>query len=144
MGLMTELFVAREDDAKMYDHTTAGRVQSVKLGGLTNLEFETLWAILLTEEWSLKTHALEQVASSKETWIFKFPQAYVDKLRSLDPPGVSRAANSWAATEELSCNPPKLNLSSRSSCRSHDPLMIATLVCSCGLLCKDYAQQYVV
>jgi hypothetical protein len=105
MGLMTELFVAREDEARTYNYASSKRFQSVQLGGLTNLEFETLWAILATEEWSPKTHGLDKVASSEGTWTFKFPSAYIEKLRGLDTEGVYAAAKSWAETDELSCKP---------------------------------------
>jgi hypothetical protein len=105
MGLLTELFVAREKEARSYDHTSAGRLPGVQLGGLTNLEFETLWAILAGEEWSAETHALEEVASTEETWTFKFPPAYLEILRALDSSRISEAARAWAATEELSCAP---------------------------------------
>jgi hypothetical protein len=105
MGLMTELFVAREDEARIYDHASAGRFHSVQLGGLTNLEFETLWAILAAEKWNAKTYALDEVASTGGTWTFHFPLAYIAKLRELDSAGVSAAAKSWAATDELLCKP---------------------------------------
>jgi len=105
MGLLTELFVAADADAKTYDHTSAARFKSVKLGGLTNLEFETLWAILAKQEWSPDTHALGDVASSDSTWTFKFPRAYIDTFRAVDARAISEAAKSWAATEELSCDP---------------------------------------
>jgi hypothetical protein len=105
MGLLTELFVAREDVAKSYDLKRGRDVESVKLGGLTNLEFEILWAIVGAEEWNVKTHALEQVASTAETWTFRFPPAYVEKLRGLGASDVSTAAVAWAATEELRCKP---------------------------------------
>ena len=105
MGLTTELFVARDDEARTYDHESAGRFSSLQLSGLTNLEFETLWAILAAEEWSPETHCLQEVASTEGTWTFKFPTAYLERLRRLDPAAISAAATSWAATDELSCEP---------------------------------------
>jgi hypothetical protein len=108
MGLLTELFVGHDGDAKKFDAARGSGARSVKLGGLTNLEFETLWAILSAEEWNPETHALEEVASTDSTWTFKFPRAYIDRLRALDAPGISSAAKSWAATEELSCKPAEI------------------------------------
>jgi hypothetical protein len=105
MGLLTELFVATDAEAKTYDDSSADRFRGAKLGGLTNLEFETLWAILAREEWNPKTHALGEVASSDSTWTFKFPRAYIERLRAVDAQAISAAAKSWAATEELSCEP---------------------------------------
>ena len=108
MGLLTELFVATDAEAKAYDHNSADRFRSAKLGGLTNLEFETLWAILAGEEWSPKIHALGDIASSNSTWTFKFPRAYIDRLRAVDAQGICDAAKWWAVTEELSCEPADL------------------------------------
>jgi hypothetical protein len=108
MGLMTELFVAGEDEARSYNHSSAGRFHSVQLGGLTNLEFESLWAILAAEKWNAKTFALDKVASTEGTWTFRFPLEYIERLRGLDSAGVSDAAKSWAATDELLCKPAEL------------------------------------
>jgi hypothetical protein len=105
MGLLTELFVATGEEAKAYDHTTAGRFPGTQLGRLTNLQFETLWAILAAEAWNPKTHSLTQVASTKGTWTFRFPDAYVERLRRLEPSAVAAAASSWASTEEIASAP---------------------------------------
>jgi hypothetical protein len=105
MGLLTELFVASDEEAKAYDHTTAGRFPRTQLGGLTNLEFETLWAILAAETWNLETHSLTEVASTKGSWTFRFPAAYIDRLRRLEPSAIVAAATCWAATEEIASAP---------------------------------------
>ncbi len=105
MGILTELFVGTDEEARSYDGDSAAGFQSVQLGGLTNLEFETLWAILEGKEWSPDSHALEEVRPSGETWTFKFPAAFVELLRRLDSEGVAAAAKRWAATEELACAP---------------------------------------
>lgn len=102
MGLLTELFVADENEAKAYGPESAGRFAGVQLGGLTNLEFESLWAILASEEWSPKAHSLSQVASSDNCWTFRFPHPYVERLIRLDGPLIQAAAKTWAATEEIS------------------------------------------
>jgi hypothetical protein len=102
---MTELFVAREDIAKAYDRKRGPSMQCVKLGGLTSLEFETLWAIVGGEEWSAQTHALEPIASTDGTWTFRFPQVYLDKLKALDAASISKAATAWAATDEIKGKP---------------------------------------
>ena len=105
MGILAELFVATDEEAKSYDGQSAGRFQSVQLGGLTNLEFETLWAILEGKDWSPDSHALQEMRPAGETWTFKFPPAYVERMRRLDSEGVAAAAKQWAATEELACAP---------------------------------------
>jgi hypothetical protein len=105
MGILTELFVATDEEGRSYDSESAGRFQSVELGGLTSLEFETLWAILEAKEWGPDSHALHEVRPSGDTWTFKFPAAYVERLRKLDSAGIAAAAERWAATEELACAP---------------------------------------
>ena len=105
MGILTELFVATDEEARSYDGDSADSFQSVQLGGLTNLEFETLWAILEGKEWSPDSHGLEEVRFTDDMWTFKFPAAYVELLRKLDTKGVTAAAERWAATEEISCAP---------------------------------------
>jgi hypothetical protein len=105
MGLLTELFVARDEVARAYGRKRGPGVDCVKLGGLTNLEFETLWAILSGAEWDARTHGLEPVTDTESTWTFKFPEAYIGMLRHLDAHAVPTAATSWSATEELACSP---------------------------------------
>ena len=105
MGLLTELFIAPEKDAPSFDHRSGARFERERLGGLTNLEFETLWAILEDVEWDAKKHALAQVASTDASWTFRFPQGYVDRLLKLAAPERARAAAAWAATEEISASP---------------------------------------
>lgn len=63
MGLMTELFVAEGKDAKGYDPVSSSGTERVQLGGLTTLEFETLWAILEGEEWNPEKHVLREIVA---------------------------------------------------------------------------------
>jgi hypothetical protein len=102
MGLMTELFVAERGQAKTYTPASPGDIERAQLGGLTSLEFETLWAILQGEEWTLEKHALREVVSREESWIHEFPGSYVEKLRTLGGSEMASAAAQWAATEEIS------------------------------------------
>lgn len=105
MGLMTELFVAEDRDAKGYDPESAEGFERAELGGLTNLEFETLWSILEGEDWDPKKHGLKEVAARPESWIFRFPPSYVDRLQQLRDSDLAVAAAAWAATEEISTTP---------------------------------------
>jgi hypothetical protein len=65
MNVLTELFVAPVESAKSYDATSGSKFERVQLGGLTNLEFETLWAIIEGEEWDAEKHQLREVTSSE-------------------------------------------------------------------------------
>jgi hypothetical protein len=62
--------------------------------GLTDLEFGTLWALILDEEWQPDVHELEEisVAEDGETWLFRFPGPLVDALAGLESAGSRRSA----------------------------------------------------
>jgi hypothetical protein len=101
MGLMTELFVAAPERAVTYRADSSADFERVQLGGVTSLEFETLWAILDGEAWNVDKHRLREVASTEAEWVFEFPVAYVEKLKSLSEAAKESAASSWAETDEL-------------------------------------------
>jgi hypothetical protein len=105
MGLLTELFVATEEQARGYDGASATGFAPVEFGGLTSLEFESLWAIVEAQEWSPDRHILKEVASGEEWGTFRFPAPYVERLRRLEPADVAAAATAWAATEEIAGDP---------------------------------------
>jgi hypothetical protein len=105
MGLQTDLFVGSIEDARKYDGEATTAIERIQLGGLTNLEFETLRAIIANEAWDIKRHALDEVASTEASWTFRFPDAYVTALQSLDVAGMNNAATKWAATEEIAASP---------------------------------------
>ncbi|TMG73160.1 MAG: hypothetical protein E6H80_10360 [Betaproteobacteria bacterium] len=116
MGILSDLFVAEPRDAPSYESLQssgklpAGRFERVQFKGLTDLNFGILWAFLEGQEWDIKTHVLEEVAMGKggETWLFQFPRPLVAKLGVLDRSGVVRAAEFWAQTEELMCDPSEI------------------------------------
>jgi hypothetical protein len=103
MAVMSQLFVAREADAQKFAPASAGPLERVELGGLTSLEFETLWAILEGEEWSPEKHELQEIiGDDEESWVHQFPPTYVERLTALAPGQVQSAAEAWAQTEEIS------------------------------------------
>lgn len=106
MGILTELFVATPDEAAGHDGDARVGSERVQLGGLTSLEFESLWAILEEEEWNPEKHSLREVAASEETWVFAFPDACIDRLRQVKQEEIPDAAMQWAATEELDGSDP--------------------------------------
>jgi hypothetical protein len=109
MGLLTELFIDDEVGAKSYDAESAANVEGAQLGGLTALEFETLWAILEGDDWDPEKHALPAVSVGEESWTHQFPAAYVEKLHQLDSSAITSAAAAWAATEEVSATPEEMS-----------------------------------
>jgi len=101
MSILTELFIAPDSVATTYGHRSAGQFTGAQLGGLTNLEFETLWAILEGTPWDVNKHSLSEVASTESSWTFQFPQGYMDTLSRLDAKAIAPAAAAWARTDEL-------------------------------------------
>ena len=105
MGIVAELFVATDEEAKTYDGGAPPRFAGLQLRGLTSLDFETLWASLEGVEWGPDSPSLQVVRAEGEMWTFKFPGEYVRRLGELDVPRVAALAERWAASETLACLP---------------------------------------
>ena len=101
MSILTELFIAPDSAATTYGHRSAGQFTGAQLGGLTNLEFETLWAILEGTPWDVNKHSLSEVAATESSWTFQFPPGYMDRLSRLDLKAIAPAAAAWSRTDEL-------------------------------------------
>jgi hypothetical protein len=110
MAILTDIFVASVSDAPKYESLEAAGppgslFEVTQFNGLTNLEFGTLWAIMNGENFDFDKHALESLAPEGETWLFRFPAAYVQKLAALSPAQAKKTAATWAATDELQWEP---------------------------------------
>ncbi len=109
MAILTDIFVSSPADAQRYQSLQPKRSGSafelVQFKGLTNLEFGTLWAIINGEEFDFDKHALESLAPQDDTWLFRFPTAFVQKLASLTPAAIEEVSAAWADTEELQWDP---------------------------------------
>ena len=110
MAILTDVFVSLVSDAPKYESLQASgqpgtQFEVAQFNGLTNLEFGTLWAILNNEEFDFDKHALESLAPEGETWLFRFPAAYVQKLATLGPAQAKKTAATWASTDELQWEP---------------------------------------
>ena len=113
MSILCELFVANEADALRFgeeqsdgddDEEPGSEFESLPLGGLTSLEFGTLWAIIEGRRWSRATHSLEPMREPEEmmeTWLFRFPAPFVARLALLTDAEVAAVAAKWARTEEV-------------------------------------------
>jgi hypothetical protein len=119
VSILCDLFVADPSDASKYgdrfdDPEWAAHVESVSFGGLTQLNFEILWAILEGRPWDPSAHSFEWVGDpppegQAETWTFRFAPAFVSQLAALeDPRAITEITQQWARTEELSCDPKDL------------------------------------
>lgn len=109
MGILADLFVATPDDALAYHDLmldgaiTPDRFDRAEFKGLIDLYFGELWAILNNEPWNFEAHHLEEiyVKDQGEVWLFRFPEPFVARLKSLNAADIPRAAKAWASTEEL-------------------------------------------
>jgi hypothetical protein len=112
VSILADLFVADEREAHAYDKaagegTEPPYVKREQFRGLLDLNFSILWAILDDLPWNLETHSLESVArhDGGERWLFRFPSALTRELSVLDDASILKAAQQWAKTEELQCQP---------------------------------------
>jgi hypothetical protein len=118
MSILCDLFVADPSDASEYgkrfdDPEWDADVESASFGGMTQLNFEILWAMLEGRPWDPKTHSFESVGDPSEgqdeTWTFRFAPAFVAQLAALkDPRAIAELTQKWAQTQELRCDPEEL------------------------------------
>jgi hypothetical protein len=110
MSILTTVFVDTPGDVARFaeDGPPDGHPDTVVFGGLTNLEFETLWAIVGKEEFDPERHALVSLflGSDGSPWLWRFPDAFITTFGQLDASQVANAAKAWVATEELSGSEP--------------------------------------
>jgi hypothetical protein len=109
MAILTDIFVSAPADAQRYESLepkrSGGPFELVQFNGLTNLEFGTLWAIINGEDFDFDKHTLESLTPQEETWLFRFPTPFVEKLAALTPARIAEASAAWGNTEELQWDP---------------------------------------
>jgi len=113
MGLLSDFFVASEEEATRYadrmneddqGKATASHVRPAQYKGLTDLEVGTLWAILEGKEWDADLHELENDEGGDDegdAWLFRFPDRLVQLLAHAEHSALESALHQWAETEEL-------------------------------------------
>jgi hypothetical protein len=110
MGILADLFVADAADAVSYESFIGSngpppdRFEVQQFGHFTQLELEILWAILDGQKWSPRRYSLEPVGEPGESWLFRFPAPFVERLTRLAPAELPSVATKWGAIEELSCD----------------------------------------
>jgi len=116
VGLLADFFVATPDQALHYanqaDEPDDGEeihalLQPVEYKGFTSLELGTLWAILADVPWNAKTHMVEDTfyGEEGESWLNRFPDELTSLLAAASPDLLAKVCATWAATEELACDP---------------------------------------
>jgi hypothetical protein len=117
MGILADVFVATEYDAKQYanpdthsDPALRKRITLAEFKSLTSLEFTTLWAILENVDWDVEHHELidESNEGDDESWLFRFPEQLVDLLAAMNETTLIDANSLWAATDEIDCDPSEM------------------------------------
>ena len=113
MGILADLFVTTPESANDYATSQLRgraahlkRYAPVEFRGLTFLEFGKLWALLADEPWQLKSHMLQMVSfgDDNESWLCRFPEAFVALLASLPDSKHGEYSEAWASTDELSAS----------------------------------------
>ncbi len=109
MAILADVFVSTPADAQRYQSLqpkrSGGPFELVQFKGLTDLEFGMLWAIIDSEDFDFDRHTLESLSHRDETWLFRFPTAFVQKLAALTPATIDEVSAAWADTEELQWEP---------------------------------------
>lgn len=117
--MLSDFFVADAADALRYAqrHEEADegeeierRLNPAQYKNVTGLELGTLWAILEGAEWNVKKHMPDTISEGEEgeSWLHRFPVELTRLLANLDEAGLCRAAEDWAETEEMDCDPEEL------------------------------------
>ena len=105
MGLLADFVVASPSDALQYasfvgagDALPAERFERCEYKNYTNLSLDLLWALLCNEKGDAKQHTLETVSIGDrgESWLFRFPDKFVNLIATLDVGAIKRVADAWA------------------------------------------------
>jgi hypothetical protein len=116
VGMLADFFVATPAEALRYanrmeepdDGESIRRLlEPLEYKGVTGLELGTLWAILDGVEWDVDKHMPEEtfLGSDGESWLNRFPSDLTSLLAEASPDQLNKACDTWASTEEISCDP---------------------------------------
>lgn len=109
MALLSEFYLSKPEDAARYDTEPAAFVASAaKFERITDVELSILWSILRDEEWDsdlLDDFEMVFEEGGGERLIIKLPEEFLNMLVQLTPELAVEAAEVWADTEELQCEP---------------------------------------
>ncbi len=110
MGILADLFVATNSTARMYEQRhlsgdLGDEYDRAEFRGFTDLNLGMLWALIDGQEFDFAQYSLEEVVPPDESWLFRLPPAFVQKLEGLKDLDIDKLAESWANTEEMACKP---------------------------------------
>ena len=109
MSLLADLYLSQDgQEAVRYDEQAESFADRLQFTSFTELELSTLWASLRNEKWDVSS--LDQFTCvfqlpGGDKSIHRLPNAMVADLAVLDSRKISDAASTWAATDEMACEP---------------------------------------
>jgi hypothetical protein len=108
MRVLADIYIARDDEAVLYDRTPDIFADRAECKGITPLELSMLWAIMRGIEWDVALMnefpcILQQDGGQR--FIHRLPAAMGTELAQLAPDPISVLAPKWAAIEELGWPP---------------------------------------
>jgi hypothetical protein len=128
VALLADFYLSTDSEALEYDSSqSVSDLDRERFSSITPLEISTLGAILQGVEWDVDMmDAFEclLVRDGGERLIHRLPAGLVSELASADEQTLNDAAEKWARTDELECDPsdvqPILDGLFRLSRRSHE------------------------
>jgi hypothetical protein len=112
MSVLSDVYLFDPSDALVYDDDPQAMAsERAEFKSLTHLHFAQLWAILRGDSQEVSVDLADQfrclfTSSSENRFIHQFPKEFVTLLtESDDDTIIEQAAQQWAATEELECQP---------------------------------------
>jgi hypothetical protein len=106
MGVLTDLIIGTHDElAEIPAEEVPSRVlPGLDIKGTGLIELVSLYMILTGVEFDSAFGEFPPVSgegSEEGPWVFRFPNALVQRLATLSPPELSTVAVKWAETEEI-------------------------------------------
>jgi hypothetical protein len=108
MGILSDIYVARDDEAVNYDYMPDTFADRAQYKGITPLGLSTFWAIMRGIEWEvalMKEFPCLLQQHGGEVLIYRFPAAMITDLTKLTSDRISVLAPKWTAIEELGWPP---------------------------------------
>jgi hypothetical protein len=108
MGVLADIYISRNDEARGYDKTPDRFANRAQYKGFTPLELSTLWSLMRGTEWDIalmeEFPCLLQVDGG-ERLIHGLPATMISDLSRLTPEQIATLSPKWAGTEELCWSP---------------------------------------
>src|SRR5215472_959066 len=105
MGILADIYIARDDEAVAYDsNPNLPAPDRIEMKRITPLELSTLWAIMRGVPWEVSIMQEFECLFQRdegERVIHRLPPAMSAGLLGLAPSRLKEVASQWADTEEM-------------------------------------------